>query len=169
MTKKAKSLMVKMINKSLDFEYSEYLDGFDNKSVGAVSKFESFDQNVLQSYLRKERKLEDIDPLGDKILEQEISFPINDGTSSIDIPSVYQPKQPKHRESIMHNKGIPRKMNKVQFSLPIQEDKKRQDTLSPDNQRVSRRSTITHNKLDVDVLRKYSIIAAGTFRHLIKK
>lgn len=156
---------MRMINKSLDFEYSEYLDGFDNKSVGAVSKLERFDQNVLQSYLRKERKLEEIDPLGDKVLEQEIAFPINDGTSSIDIPSVYPQQEPKHRQSIMHNKGIPRKVGKVQFSLPIQEDKKRQDTLSPDTQRISRRSTITHNKLDVDVLRKYSIIAAGTYPH----
>lgn len=144
--------------KSVDFEYADYIDGYDTKSQGAISRFEQFDQNVLQAFLRKERPIDDYDPLGKRFTEDDFKFPIliEDDKS---LPPARPP--PKHRDSIMHVKGIPKKVNKVQFSLPIEEDKKHSDPTFLSPGRDSRRSTITHHKLDADVLRKYSIIAAG--------
>lgn len=145
---------------SVDFEYPDYIEGNDTKSMGAVSRFENFDRNVLQNLLRKDKKLDDYDPLGERFLpENEIAIPIEETTSYKDS----QDMQPRLRASIMHNKGIPKKVPKVQFSLPVEDPKNRNtEFLSPESQKQSaRRSTIRHDKIASDVLRKYSIIAAG--------
>ena len=65
-----------------------------------------------------------------------------------------------NRTSIMHTKSIPKKANKVQFSIPGEEDKKSPNFMSPES-RVSRRTTIQHNKMNVDVLHRYSMLVAG--------
>lgn len=129
----------------------------DMKSQGAVSRFEKFDRNVLQNLLRKDKKIDQFDPFGERFIEEpEVEFRVDD-KSSLDIP---RQKSSKHRDSIFVNKSVPRK---VQFSVPIEDNQPtKSNFLSPDtNQQVSRRSTITHNKINADVLRKYSMIAAG--------
>lgn len=149
--------------KSVDFEYGDFIDGNEEKSVGAISRFEKFDEDILQHFLRKKKKGEDLDPLGEKFLEEiEMDFPFDDNNSDFPPTYVIEQKPKKHRESIFHNKTIPKKANKVQFSLPIEEDKSRQTNfLSPDTQKVSRRSTIQHSKMDAAALKRYSIIASG--------
>jgi hypothetical protein len=149
--------------KSVDFEYGDFIDGNEEKSIGAISRFEKFDEDVLQHFLRKKKKGEDFDPLGEKFLEEiEMDFPFDDKDSDFPPSYVIQQKPKKHRESIFHNKTIPKKANKVQFSLPIEEDKNRQTNfLSPDTQKISRRSTIQHNKIDAAALKRYSVIASG--------
>ena len=155
--------------KSVDFEYGDFIDGNEEKSIGAISRFEKFDEDILQKFLRKKKKGEDIDPLGEKFLEEiELDFPFDDKSS--DFPPTYaiETKPKKHRESIFHNKTIPKKANKVHFSMPIEDNKTKEDNfLSPDAHRVSRKSTIQHSKMDAAALKRYSIIASGKLSHLI--
>jgi hypothetical protein len=133
-------------------------------TFGAISRFERFDQTVLQNLLIKNKnKLDEIDPYGERFLEdddQEVPFIIDD-KSSFDIPKA---RPQKRRESIMVQKGIPRNFSKVHFSMPIEEAKQdsKEKFLSPHlTHRNMRRSTITHDKMDPGYLMKYSMIAAG--------
>jgi hypothetical protein len=148
--------------KSVDFEYGDFIDGNEEKSIGVMSRFEKFDEDVLQRLLRKKKTDIDIDPLGEKFLQEiDLDFPFDDKYSDFS-PSYVIEKHPKKRsQSIFHQKTIPVKANKVTFSEPIEKDKKAPNFFSPGSQKVTRRDTIQHNKMSANMLNRYSVIAAS--------
>lgn len=144
---------------SVDFD----VDGFyenDDKSIGAITKMEKFDEDILQKYLRKHEVDEEDDPLGVYAADND-----NGPRKSLaDGSSFHNAGLPKHRQSIMHNRNIPIKTDKsVTFSMPIPDTSNQADPnfLSPGGAKgggITRRSTITHNKVDSSMLRKLSVM-----------
>lgn len=141
--------------KSADFEIEGfYEDNKSYKSVGVFTKIDNFDKQVLRKILQKETA--DYTPMGIQKVESEVKLLPDGDSTSKDFPFA----EPKPRPSIMYGKNIPKKAPKVQFSVPIEEGKGQRPTfLSPEGvKQLTRRGTIRNEKLDVDVLRRYSIM-----------
>ena len=141
-------------NKSVDFEVKGfYNDDADDKSIGVISRVENFDDQVLQKLLRKYNYDEmDIDPF-------EIYRDGGEENIDIDDISLSDIQKRKQRQSITYDKSIPLRPVKVQFSLPVEEQKKAKDQkfLSPDP-KFQRRSTIMNTKMDSALLNRYSMM-----------
>lgn len=60
----------------------------------------------------------------------------------------------------MHQTSIPKKTNKVQFELPQYAEKKNTNFMSSEF-RVSRKTTIQHNKMNIGTLQRFSMLVAG--------
>jgi hypothetical protein len=148
--------------KSVDFEYGDFIDGNEEKSIGMMSRFEKFDEDVLQRFLRKKKTDIDVDPLGEKFLQEiDLDLPFDEKYSDFSPSYVIENHPKKRRESIFHQKTIPVKASKVHFSELIEKDKKEPNLFTPGSQRHTRRDTIQHDKMSADMLNRYSIIAAG--------